>query len=1089
MINRVLSFSVQARWLIVSLTAIVAAYGSYELTRLPLDALPDITNKQVMINFAAPALGPEDVEKRIAFPIETAISGLAGVENTRSFSRNGYGQVTAIFREDANLYFMRQQITERLAQAKPNLPPGVEPQLGPVSTGLGEVFMYSIEYAEPGGDGTIIRDGEPGLQSDGSYLTDDGERLTDEVARLTYLRTVQDWILRPQLKTVPGVADIDSLGGYEKQYVVEPDTTTLRAYGLSYSDVAKALQAANLAVGANYIQRNGEAYLVRADARIHSMDEIGRAVIATRRSVPVTVNDVAKVRIGGKFRTGAASKNGREVAIGTALMLTGENSRTVATSVREKFLEIRNNLPPGIVANVLLDRSQLVNATIITVGENLAIGALLVTATLFFLLGNARAAIIATLIIPLSFLMAAAGMNAIGVPANLMSLGALDFGLIIDGAIIIVENTLRRIAERQKREGRPVRLDERLAEVLGASQEMVRPTVYGQIVIFLVFVPCLTFQRVEGKMFSPMVITLMLALASAFLLSLTFVPAMAAILIRGKVAESEVSTIRAAKHLYAPALRKALAHPFAVVAGGAVTFGTAVIIFFSLGRAFIPTLDEINVDLAALRIPSISMEQSKSLDFKVERVLLTLPEVDVVFSKAGTANLIFDAMPSNASDNYVMLKPKDQWPPGVRTKDEVQQRIQQVTAPIVGNFYEMSQPIQMRFNELISGARSEVAVAIYGDDLNLMGATARRVAAVLEKIRGAVELHIAQTQGFPSFDIKFDRNAIARYGLTMEDVADTVAAALGGRPVGLLFNGDRRFQIVVRVPEVQRNDVEALGALPVMLPEVNGSPRGSVPLRQLASFGFSEGLNEISRDNGKRRIFVEANVRGRDIGSFVDEAQSAIARDVQLPPGSWLEWGGQFKNLQQAVRRLQFVVPVCMVLIFAALYMALGSVPLALTVFTAVPLAVAGGVFAIALRGIPFSVSAAVGFIAVSGVAVLNGLVLMTSIQRRLDGGEDVNGAIFNGALERLRPVLMTALVASLGFVPMAIATGTGAEVQRPLATVVIGGLITSTALTLFLLPAVCGLLLRRLEVERDKHSAKDQSTSPGRTPGLRAAE
>jgi cobalt-zinc-cadmium resistance protein CzcA len=1081
MITKLLSFSVQARWSVVFLTAFVAAYGSYELTRLPLDALPDITNKQVMINFAAPALGPEDVEKRITFAVETAISGLAGVESTRSFSRNGYGQVTAIFREDANLYFMRQQVAERLAQAKPNLPPGVEPQLGPVSTGLGEVFMYSVEYANPGGEGASIVDGEPGWQSDGSYLADGGERLTDDVARLAYLRTVQDWILRPQLKTVPGVADIDSLGGYEKQYVVEPDATELAVHGISYSDVAKALEAANLAVGANYIQRGGEAYLVRADARIHSMDEIGRAVVATHGTVPVTINDVAKVRIGGQFRTGAASKNGREVVIGTALMLTGENSRTVATSVREKFLQIRNNLPPGIVANVVLDRSQLVNATITTVAENLAIGALLVTATLFLLLGNAHAAIIATLVIPLSFVMAAIGMNALGVPANLMSLGALDFGLIIDGAVIIVENTLRRIAERQKLLGRPVDRDERLAEARQASLEMVRPTVYGQIVIFLVFVPCLSFQGVEGKMFSPMVITLMLALASAFILSLTFVPAMAAILVRGRVAEREVSSIRAAKRLYAPALRQALAHPYSVIVGGAVTFGVAVIIFFSLGRTFIPTLDEINVDLASVRLPSISMEQSKNLDFKVERALLTLPEVNLVFSKAGTANLVFDTMGSNESDNYVMLKPKDQWPAGVRTKEDVQKHIQEVTAPIVGNFYEMSQPIQMRFNELLSGAKSDVAVAIYGDNLDVMGTTAKRVAAALAKIRGVADLRVAQTQGFPSFDVKFDRDRIARYGLTVEEVADTVAAALGGRPAGLLFGGDRRFQIVVRVPDVDRNDLDALGGLPVMLPEVNGSHHGSVPLRQVASFGFSEGLNEISRDNGKRRIFVQANVNGRDIGSFVDEAQAAVARDVRIPPGSWLEWGGQFKNLQQAVRRLEFVVPVCMVLIFAALYSALGSVPLAFTVFTAVPLAMAGGVFAIALRGIPFSVSAAVGFIAVSGVAVLNGLVLMASIRRRLEAGEDIPGAIFDGALERVRPVLMTALVASLGFVPMAIATGTGAEVQRPLATVVIGGLITSTALTLFLLPAVCGLLLRRGKAERDERAAEDRS--------LRAAE
>jgi heavy metal efflux system protein len=1083
LIAQLLSFSVQARWSVLFLTAIVVGYGAYQLTRLPLDALPDITNKQVMINFAAPALGPEDIEKRISFPVETAISGLAGIESTRSFSRNGYGQVTAIFREDANLYFMRQQVAERLAQAKPNLPPGVEPLLGPVSTGLGEIFMYSVEYANPGGEGARVDDGEPGWQSDGSYLTDDGERLTDEIARLAFLRTVQDWVLRPQLRTVPGVADIDSLGGYEKQYVVEPDPTELAVHGISYSDVAKALEAANLAVGANYIQRGGEAYLLRADARVHSMEEIGRAVVATHGTVPVTIDDIATVRIGGQFRTGAASKNGREVVIGTALMLTGENSRTVATSVREKFLEVRNNLPPGIVAYVLLDRSQLVNATITTVAENLAIGALLVTATLFFLLGNARAALIATLIIPLSFLMATIGMNALGVPANLMSMGALDFGLIIDGAIIIVENTLRRVADRQQLLGRLLRRDERLAEVRDASLEMVRPTVFGQIVIFLVFVPCLSFQGVEGKMFSPMVITLMLALASAFVLSLTFVPAMAAILLRGKVAEQEVWTIRAAKRLYAPALRKALAHPLAVIAGGVLTFGVAVVIFFSLGRAFIPTLDEINVDLASVRIPSISMEQSRKLDFRVERALLTLPEVDLVFSKAGTASLIFDAMGSNQSDNYVMLKPKDQWPPEVHTKEDVEERIRDVTAPIVGNYYEMSQPIQMRFNELLSGARSDVAVAVYGDDLDQMADTAKRISAVLAKVRGVSDLRVAQTQGFPSYDIKINRNRIARYGLTVEEVADTVAAALGGRPAGLLFNGDRRYQIVVRVPDAQRSDVEAIGALPVMLPKINGSDHASVPLRQVASFGFSEGLNEISRDNGKRRIFVQTNVRGRDIGSFVDEAQSAIARDVRIPPGSWIVWGGQFKNLQQAIRRLQFVVPLCMVMIFAALYSALGSVPLAFTVFTAVPLAMAGGVFGIALRGIPFSVSAAVGFIAVSGVAVLNGLVLMASIRRRLEAGEDVPGAIFDGALERVRPVLMTALVASLGFVPMAIATGTGAEVQRPLATVVIGGLITSTALTLFLLPAVCGLMLRRARTERDTRADADRDRP------LRAAE
>ncbi len=885
MIARLVSFCIRSRWIIIFLTAIAAAYGVFQLSRLPLDALPDITNKQVMINYASPELGPEEIEKRVTFPIETALAGLAGVESTRSFSRNGYGQVSAIFRDDANLYFMRQQVAERLAQAKANLPPGVEPQLGPVSTGLGEIFMYSIEYADRGAETGAVRDGEPGWQSDGSYLSDEGEVLKDDVAQLAYLRTVQDWIVRPQLKVVPGVADVDSLGGYEKQYVVEPDGTKLTAYGLTYGDVAKTLEAANLAIGANYIQRAGENYVVHADARIHSMDELGSAVVATRNNIPVMVRDIAQVRIGGQFRTGAASKNGREVVIGTVLMLTGENSRTVATSAREKFLEIRKNLPPGVVANVLLDRSQLVNATITTVSDNLAIGALLVVATLLLLLGNFRSAMIAALIIPLSFVMAAAGMNVLGIPANLMSLGALDFGLIIDGAVIIVENTLRRISERQRLAGRILTRDERLDTAAAAAQEMIRPTVYGQIVILLVFVPCLSFQGVEGKMFSPMVLTLLLALAAGFVLSLTFVPAMAALLVQDSGADREVAVIRGLKFIYAPLLRTALNHPFPVLAGGIAVVGFAAIMFLSLGRVFIPTLDEINVDLAAVRIPSISMQQSKGMDFRVEKALLALPEVNLVFSKAGTANLVFDAMPPNQSDNYVMLKPKDQWPAEVRSKDDVLRRIRQATAPIIGNFYEMTQPVQMRFNELISGVRSDISVAVYGDDLNLMGATARRIASVLAKIPGTADLRIAQTQGSSGFDVKFDRNAAARYGLTMEDVADTVSAALGGRPAGLLFMGDRRYEIVVRLPEAQRNDADSLGALPIQLPPASGMAGGSVALRQLASFGFSQGLNEINRENGKRRIIVETDVRGRDIGSFVDDAKAAVEANVPISAG------------------------------------------------------------------------------------------------------------------------------------------------------------------------------------------------------------
>jgi len=653
-------------------------------------------------------------------------------------------------------------------------------------------------------------------------------------------------------------------------------------------------------------------------------------------------------------------------------------------------------------------------------------------------------------------------MNALNISGNLMSLGALDFGLIIDGAVIIVENSLRRLAERQHREGRLLSTPERLEEVVKSSREMVRPTVYGQAVIFLVFLPCLTFQGVEGKMFSPMVITLMLALASAFVLSLTFVPAMVALLVKGRISETEAPFIRWTKRHYEPWLRRAVAGPAPFVLAAMGVFAAALVTFAFIGREFMPTLDEQNLNLSSVRIPSTSIEQSTAMDLPLERAVMSLPEVVTVYSKAGTASLAADPMPPNASDNYIILKPKKDWPAGVVTKDQVIKRIEQKAAVVVGNAYDVTQPIEMRFNELIGGVRSDVAVKVYGDDLNQMSAAAERIAGELRKVRGAADVRVAQTHGFPTFDVRFDRDAIGRYGLTMQEVADTVSTALGGRPAGLIFEGDRRFDIVVRLPNAQRSDLDALGAMPVMLPSKGDGPRASVPLRQLASFRFTEGLNEVSRDNGKRRIYVEANVRGRDLGSFVAEAQGRIVQEVKLPTGSWLEWGGQFENLQAATQRLALVVPVCFVLIFAMLYIALGGAALAATVFAAVPLALAGGVFAIALRGIPFSVSAAVGFIAVSGVAVLNGLVLITSFRRRLDRGEGVDEAVIHGSLERLRPVLMTALVASLGFVPMAIATGTGAEVQRPLATVVIGGLITSTLLTLVVLPAVCAFVLRR---------------------------
>ncbi|MCS0588256.1 CusA/CzcA family heavy metal efflux RND transporter [Massilia norwichensis] len=1062
MIDSILTGSVRSRWLILFLTLVIGAIGAWQLNLLPIDVTPDITNKQVQINTVVPTLTPVEIEKRVTFPIETALAGLNGVESVRSFSRNGFSQVTAVFEESADLYFMRQQVAERLARARPDLPEGAEPQMGPVSTGLGEVFHYSVEYTHPEGKGAPRQDGKPGWQADGSFLTQEGERLSDAVARLAYLRTVQDWIIRPQLRTTPGLADVDSLGGYVKQYVVEPDSAKLAAFGVAYADLARTLEEANVSVGANYIRRSGESYLVRADGRMHTLDDITRAVVATRNGVPVTIGQVARVGIGGELRTGAASRDGVETVVGSALMLVGANSRTVAHAVGLKLEEIGKTLPAGISIVPTLDRSQLVVATIKTVGKNLAEGALLVSVILFALLGNWRAAMIAVLVIPLSLLLSAIGMNAFGISGNLMSLGALDFGLIIDGAVIIVENTLRRLAERQHREGRALHLRERLDEVVASSREMLRPTVYGQLVIFLVFLPCLTFQGVEGKMFSPMVITLMLALASAFVLSLTFVPALIAVLMRKPVAEKEVRVIAATKQRYAPWLRLAVARPLPFIGAGAAVLVLAGVVFSFVGREFMPTLDEQNLNLSSVRIPSTSIDQSVALDLPLERAVLTLPEVKTVYSKAGTASLAADPMPPNASDNYIILKPKSEWPAGVATKEQVIERIRAKTASLVGNNYDVTQPIEMRFNELIGGVRSDVAVKIYGDDLDQLAASAKQVAAVLRKIPGAADVRVAQTEGFPTFDIAFDRAAIARYGLTIKEVADTVSTALAGRAAGQIFEGDRRFDVVVRLPGAIRNNLDELGALPVMLPAVDGQPRASVPLRQLVQFRFTQGLNEVSRDNGKRRIYVEANVSGRDLGSYVKDAQAQLARDVKLAPGSWIAWGGQFQNLEAATKRLAIIVPACFVLITAVLYLAIGNAMLTATVLTAVPLALAGGVFALALRGIPFSISASVGFIAVSGVAVLNGLVLISAINKRLSEGLDAATAVVEGAMERVRPVLMTALVASLGFVPMAIATGTGAEVQKPLATVVIGGLITSTVLTLFVLPAITGMVLRR---------------------------
>ena len=1061
LIGMILDVAVRFRWAIIVLTIFAAIYGAFNLLRLPIDAVPDITNTQVQINTSAAALSPSQVETQVTFPIETGLAGIEGLEMTRSISRNGFSQVTAIFEEGTDIYFARQQVNERLAPIGASLPEGAEPTMGPISTGLGEVLMYTIEYEHPGGKGATTG-GRTGWQRDGSFITERGDRLESEVAKAAYLRTVQDWVVAPLMRSIDGVAGVDSIGGFEKQFLVQPDPARLTGYGLSFDSLINALEAANLAAGANFVDRADEALLVRVDARLGGIADIEEAVVATREGVPIRIGDVANVEIGGDLRTGAASLNGDEAVVGTVLMRSGENSRTVSAQAADRLEEVRASLPDGVVAEIVYNRSSLVDATIATVEKNLVEGALLVIAVLFLLLGNIRAAIIAALVIPISMLMAAIGMNRLGVSGNLMSLGALDFGLIVDGAVIIVENSVARLATRQHREGRLLSLGERLTETRLAAQEMIKPTVYGQAIILLVYAPLLTFTGVEGKTFSPMAITVMLALASAFVLSLTFVPAMIAVLLNKKLTEKEVKPIRMAKDRYGPAIRKTIARPWPVIGAGAGLFAVAAIMFGFLGSEFTPQLDERDIAVQSLRIPSTSLERSLAMQRRVEDRLEEFPQVELVFSRTGTAEVASDPMPPNASDAYVILKPREEWPDPDLPKDELVGEMESALGGLVGNLYEFSQPIELRFNELIAGVRGDVAVKLYGDDLSALTEAAGDVAGVLRGVEGAADVKVQQVTGFPTLDIAFDRPTIARYGLTVEDVAQSVAIALGGRPAGLVFEGDRRFDVVVRLADATRDDFDQLGALPIVLE--NGV---TVPLRTLADFEVVDGLAEVRREQGRRLVIVSANVRERDLGSFVEEAQEGVSAQVDLPPASFIEWGGQYQNLQEAQARLAIVVPICFAVVLLLLYMALGGWVPALAVFSAIPMALAGGVFALVLRGMPFSVSAAVGFIALSGVAVLNGLVMMTAIRQRLESGMPLDDAIADGALARLRPVLMTALVASLGFVPMALATGTGAEVQRPLATVVIGGLITATALTLFVLPAIARLVLHSSDDER----------------------
>ena len=1041
MISRILALSIQHRWVVVVLTMAAMVLGIWSLTRLPIDAVPDITNKQVQVNTTALALSPVEIEKQVTFRIETALAGIPGLDNTRSISRNGFSQVTAVFSEKTDIYFARQQVGERLLELRANLPPGVEPKLGPISTGLGEIYMWSVGFAATGPDAS-------------AYVTPEGERLSTEVQRAAYLRTVQDWIVRPRVKSVTGVAGVDSIGGYVKQYQVQPNPAKLVSLGLSFGDVVRAIETNNVSRGASVIERNGEGIAVRAGGRLEGLADIGEVVVSTRGAIPVRVRDVATIVIGGEIRTGSASENGHEVVVGTALMLIDSNSRTVAAAVDAKINQVRRTLPPGIEIQTVLNRTQLVDSTVKTVATNLGEGALLVILVLFALLGNFRAALITALVIPVAMLMTATGMLQGRISANLMSLGALDFGLIVDGAVIIAENALRHLAERQAASGRLLSLSDRLQTVQASAEEMIGPSAYGQAIIILVYVPLLTFSGVEGKMFEPMALTVVLALGAAFVLSLTFVPALIAIFIAGRISEGDNGIVRQLKTSYAPLLKRTIKHPLPAIAGSVILFAVALLVFFRLGQEFIPTLDEKNVAMHALRIPSTSLAQSQAMQMGVEKAVSALAQVAYVFSKTGTAEIASDPMPPNAADTFIILKPQQQWPDPDLTKDALLEQIEAAVRELPGNNYEFTQPIQMRFNELLAGVRGDVAVKVFGDDFVPLLDTANQIADILRATKGAKDVKVEQASGLSTLDITVDKAEIARRGLSLAGVQEVIGTAIGGRDAGVVFEGDRYFEIVVRLPETLRNDLDALKGLPVSLP-TTGAISLTVPLGQVAAFKLGEGPHQVSRENGKRRVVVTANVRDRDIASVVGDARAQIDAQVKLPAGYWMTWGGQFENLQAARQRLSIVVPACFLVIFLLLMSALGSARDALLVFSAVPLALTGGVLALWLRGMPFSVSAAVGFIALSGIAVLNGLVMLTFIQQLMAQGRQKLDAIYEGALTRLRPVAMTALVASLGFVPMALATGTGAEVQRPIATVVIGGLISATLLTLFVLPAL----------------------------------
>lgn len=1031
MINALIRFSIAQKLVVLLLVAIMAAAGAYSLVNLPIDAVPDVTNVQVQVLTNAPSLAPLEIERQITFPIEVAMSGIPGVEEIRSVSKFGISNVTIVFEESTDIYFARQLILERMATARENIPPGIgSPEMGPIATGLGEIYQYEVR-AEPGSNYTA-----------------------------TDLRTIHDWNIRRQLMSVPGVTEVNSHGGYGKQYEVRLSPEKLQSYGLTLGQVHDAVMANNGTVGGGYIEKGAEQYLLRGVGLVEKMDDITNIVVKTgKEGVPVFVRDLGEVVEGQSIRQGAVSTNGEgEIVSGMAIMLKGENSRVVAERVKARIDEIRKTLPKGVTIEPFYDRTSLVQRAIATVEKNLLEGAALVIFVLLLLLGNWRGALLVATIIPLSMLFAAILMRAFNVSGNLMSLGALDFGLIVDGAVVMVENVVRRRAEAQHEKSRepPERT------ILEACLEVARPVVFAVAIIGIVYLPILSLRGIEGKMFVPMALTVIFALLGSLILSLTYVPAMLALILKGNVSESESFLVRWAKQIYRPSLAFVMKFRAQVLAIAVTTVVISGIIFPYLGGEFIPRLDEGDILVEAILLPSVSLNQSMALTTEVEKSLKAFPEVKVIVSKCGAPAVATDSMSLNQCDVFVMLNPIDDWKSGWSKEKLIAEMSKKLESEVPGAAsFGFMQPIEMRVNELIAGTRGDVAIKLFGDDLDVLAQKGEEINRVIGTIKGAEENKAEVTTGLPQLQIKPDRAAIARYGINVEDVNELVEAIFAGRKAGEVFEGEQRFDIVLRLNENASKTVESVRAL--MLTAPNGQ---RVPLAQVADIALVEGAAQISRESTRRRIVVSTNVRDRDIKSFVAEAKQKIGSQVQLPPGYYLQWGGTFENLERATGRLLIVVPIALFLIFVMLFSTFGSAKQALIIYTGIPFAIVGGVVALALRGMPFSISAGVGFIALFGVAVLNGVVMISFINHLREEGKSVIDAVNEGSMTRLRPVLMTALVASLGFIPMALATSAGAEVQRPLATVVIGGLITSTLLTLLILPTLYAWIEKDVEGE-----------------------